>query len=92
MDKFIKLTFESVDYYINVTDIISIQRIKTSALDSVNIYYQSAKNSKATLVAGPDSNIYEFIIDNVLKANNSSKTEIVFTPVNQPVLTVLNLA
>jgi len=90
MDKFIKLTKGEVESYINVSNILGIDQINLSTAESVHIYYPSVRNSKVTITAGSNSNLYEFIVDNVLKANNTSKTEIVFTPVNQPVLSVLS--
>ena len=90
MDKFIKLIKSDAESYINVSNIIGIDQITSSTVESVQIYYPSVRNSKVTIAAAANTNLYEFIVDNVLKANNSSKTEIVFTPVNQPVLSVLS--
>ncbi len=90
MDKFIKLTKSDTESYINVSNIIAIDQLNLYTIETVAIYYDSVRNSKATLAAGANTNLYEFVVDNVLKANNSSKTEIVFTPVNQPVLTLLS--
>lgn len=90
MHKFIKLTKNEVESYVNVSNITAIDKINLSAAETVLIYYSSLRNNKVTITAGPNTNLYEFIVDSVLKANNSSKTEIVFTPVNQPVLSILS--
>ena len=90
MDRFIKLTVSNIDSYINVSDIISIASIKTSSTEQVQISYSSLRNYRANITAGAGTNIYQFIIDNILKANNSSKTETVFTPENQPTLVALS--
>lgn len=90
MDRFIKLTVSNIDSYINVSDIISIASIKTSSTEQVQVSYSSLRNYRANITANAGTNIYQFIIDNVLKANNSSKTEIVFIPENQPTLVALS--